>query len=342
MINLMTVGVIGAGRIGKLHIANLKRITGIHVKAIADVNHDAISGWKSQFGIEVVTNNPVEVIEDPEIEAILICSPTNTHAELIKKCALAKKHIFCEKPISFSSKTTAEALKIVKKEGVILQVGFNRRFDKNFKTLRNKLTNGDIGKIHTLRITSRDPFPPTLDYIKSSGGLFKDMMIHDFDMARFIMQSEINTVYVKGAVLIDENIATSGDIDTAIALLTFENGALGIIENSRQSAFGYDQRLEVFGAGGALQVENNRPNDVVKLTAKGIETEKPYPFFLERYEQAYIDEMLGFYKTIKLNEPIICSGEDGYTAEVIAEACNQSLLSGKAVSLKGGGMYSAD
>lgn len=336
---MMTVGVIGAGRIGQLHVENLKKIPGIRIKAIADVHKDAIVQWAQENEIEVITNNPLDIIEDPEIEAVLICSPTTTHAELIKQCALAKKHIFCEKPISFSAEETNEALQVVKEEGVILQVGFNRRFDQNFKTVREKLANGEIGKPHTLRITSRDPHPPPLDYIKTSGGLFMDMMIHDFDMARYIMQSEIVDVYVNGAVLIDEKIAECGDIDTAMVMLTFENGAIGVIENSRKSAFGYDQRLEVFGAEGALSVENNRPHQVTKSTASGIETEKPYHFFLERYAQAYVDEMLEFYKTIKFGGPVICSGEDGYVAEVIAEACKESLLSRKAVSLKGGVNY---
>lgn len=335
MIDVMTVGVIGAGRIGQLHVNNLKNIPGIRVKAIADVQKDAIAQWASDNAIEVVTSEPMDIINDPEIEAVLICSPTSTHAELIKKSARAKKHIFCEKPISFSTEETEEALKVVDEEGVVLQVGFNRRFDQNFKIVREKVAQGEIGRVHTLRITSRDPHPPPPEYIKTSGGLFMDMMIHDFDMARYIMQSEIIEVFVKGTVLIDEQIAACGDIDTAMVLLTFENGAIGMIENSRKSAFGYDQRLEVFGAAGALQVENNRPNNVTKLTGDGIESEKPYHFFLERYTQAYIDEMLEFYITVKTGSPVICSGRDGYAAEVIAEACKKSLLNGKAVSLRG-------
>jgi myo-inositol 2-dehydrogenase / D-chiro-inositol 1-dehydrogenase len=335
MIDLMTVGIIGAGRIGQLHVNNLKRIPGIRIKMIADIQADAITQWAKDHAIEVVTKDPQHIINDPEIEAVLICSPTTTHAELIKKCARAKKHIFCEKPISFSTLETEEALKIVEEEGVILQVGFNRRFDQNFRTVKEKIAQGEIGRVHTLKITSRDPYPPSPSYIKTSGGLFMDMMIHDFDMARFITQSEIVEVFVKGTVLIDEQIAACDDIDTAMVLLTFENGAIGVIENSRKSAFGYDQRLEVFGSEGALQVDNNRPNNITKLTAEGVQTEKPYHFFLERYTQAYIDEMLEFYKTIKTGAPIVCSGQDGYAAEVIAEACKESLITGKAVSLKG-------
>lgn len=332
---MITVGVIGAGRIGQLHVNNLKRIPGIRIKAIADVQKDMISQWAKDNAIDVVTNNPTDIINDTEIDAVLICSPTTTHAALIKQAARAKKHIFCEKPISFSAKETDEALKVVEEQGVVLQVGFNRRFDQNFKTVKEKVERGEIGRVHTLRITSRDPHPPPLEYIKTSGGLFMDMMIHDFDMARYIVQSEIVEVFVKGTTLIDDQIATYGDIDTAMVLITFENGAIGIIENSRKSAFGYDQRLEVFGEGGALNVENNRPNNVTKLTKDGIEAEKPYHFFLERYTQAYIDEMLEFCKTIHTGSPVICSGKDGYAAELIAEACKVSLASGKAVSLGG-------
>lgn len=332
---MITVGVIGAGRIGQLHVNNLKRIPGIRIKAIADVQKNMISQWAKDNEIDVVTDNPSDIINDPEIDAVLICSPTTTHAELIKQAAMAKKHVFCEKPISFSAQETKEALQVVEEQGVILQVGFNRRFDQNFRTVRDKVERGEIGRVHTLRITSRDPHPPPLDYIKTSGGLFMDMMIHDFDMARYIVQSEIVEVFVKGATLIDEQIAEYGDIDTAMVLLTFENGAIGIIENSRKSAYGYDQRLEVFGADGALNVENNRPNNVTKLTVNGIEGEKPYHFFLERYSQAYIDEMLEFYRTIMMGLPVVCSGQDGYAAELIAEACKASLEYGKAVSLRG-------
>lgn len=331
---MLVVGVIGAGRIGQLHVNNLKRIPGIQVKGIADVQTDGIQQWAADNGIEVVTNNPLDLIEDPTIEAILVCSPTTTHVELIKQSARAKKHIFCEKPISFATAETQAALRVVEEEGVIFQVGFNRRFDQNFKTIYQKVQANEIGKIHTLRITSRDPQPPPVSYIQNSGGLFMDMMIHDFDMARYITQSEVVEVYAKGTVLIDEEIGKCGDIDTAMVLLTFENGAIGVIENSRKSAFGYDQRLEVFGEHGALATENNRPNNVMKLTAEGIELEKPYHFFLERYTQAYIDEMLEFYQAIKENKPVVCSGHDGYAAEKIAEACKQSLALGKPISLR--------
>lgn len=333
---MLNVGVIGAGRIGQLHVKNLKKIPRINIKAIADVQQEAIMQWAKSEDIEFVTKDPMDIINDPIIDAVIICSPTNTHAQLIIESAKAKKHIFCEKPVSFSTEETKKALEFVKKHGVILQVGFNRRFDESFRTLHSLIQQGELGKVHTLRITSRDPYPPPTSYIESSGGLFMDMMIHDFDMARYILQSEVVEVYAKGATLIDEEIAKYGDIDTAIVTLTFDNGALGTIENSRKSAFGYDQRLEVFGENGAFTVDNNRPNNIMRMTADGIGLEKPFNFFLERYDQAYINEIHEFCRAITLNSPVKCSGEDGYAAEVIAEACKLSLISGKAVSLKGG------
>lgn len=330
---MITVGVIGAGRIGQLHINNLSQIPAINVKSVADVDIDTIYEWAKQRNIEHITNEPMDIIQDPEIDAVLICSPTTTHMELIKVAARAKKHIFCEKPISFSTETTLEALEVVKKEGVKLQVGFNRRFDTNFRTVRDQVATGAIGVAHTLRITSRDPQPPPIEYVKTSGGLFMDMMIHDFDMARFVMQSEVVEVHAKGAVLIDEKIGEVGDVDTAIVLLTFANGSIGTIENSRKAVYGYDQRLEVFGEKGALVVENNRPSNVTYFSEEGIHTDKPYHFFLERYTQAYIAEMNEFVTAVMNNSDVVCVGNDGLQAERIAEAAKKSIQTGQPVRI---------
>ncbi|MFJ7406967.1 MULTISPECIES: inositol 2-dehydrogenase [unclassified Lysinibacillus] len=328
---MITVGVIGAGRIGQLHIDNLALVPSIKVKSVADVYIDNIYDWAQQRNIVNITKEPMDIIHDPEIDAILICSPTTTHMELIKAAARAKKHIFCEKPITFSSESTQQALAVVKEEGVKLQVGFNRRFDTNFRTIRNQIANGVIGAAHTLRITSRDPQPPPIEYVKTSGGLFMDMMIHDFDMARYVMQSEVVEVHAKGAVLIDEKIGEVGDVDTAIVLLTFANGSIGTIENSRKAVYGYDQRLEVFGEKGALVIENNRPSNVTFLGEEGVLTDKPYHFFLERYTQAYIDEIKEFATAITNNTEILCTGNDGLQAERIAEAAKKSMQTGQPV-----------
>lgn len=330
----LTVGIIGAGRIGKIHADNLRGIPQVRVKSVSDVTIDHLEEWAKEKQIEILTTDYQEILNDPEIGAVFICSPTTTHANLIKEAAAAGKHIFCEKPVSFSVEETEEALEAVQKAGVKLQVGFNRRFDPNFRKIRELVQAGQIGIPHILRITSRDPQPPGIDYIKTSGGLFMDMAIHDFDMARYIMDSEVVEVFASGAVLVDPAIGEAGDIDTAIITLKFANGALGVIDNSRQAVYGYDQRLEIFGDKGAAQADNNRANTVQVSTAQHVSKEKPLYFFLERYTQAYIDEVIEFAKAIRENKEVICSGIDGLQAERIAKAARQSLETGAPVQLK--------
>ncbi|ULT56722.1 inositol 2-dehydrogenase [Neobacillus drentensis] len=333
----LTVGIIGAGRIGKIHVDNLRGISQVRLKSVSDVVIDHLEEWAKEKQIEVLTTNYHDILKDPEINAVFICSPTTTHANLIKEAAAAGKHIFCEKPVSFSVEETEEALAAVEKAGVLLQVGFNRRFDPNFRKIRELVQKGDIGTPHILRITSRDPEPPGIDYIKTSGGLFMDMAIHDFDMARYIMDSEVVEVFANGAVLVDPAIGEAGDIDTAIITLKFANGALGVIENSRRAAYGYDQRLEVFGDKGAAQADNNRANTVEVSTAQHVSKEKPLYFFLERYTQAYIDEVNEFVTAILKNQEVICGGYDGLQAERIAKAAKESLETGAPVQLQSAG-----
>ncbi|NEX77916.1 inositol 2-dehydrogenase [Bacillus thermocopriae] len=330
----LTVGIIGAGRIGKLHVDHLRVIPQIRVKSVSDVEIRHLKEWAKEKQIEVLTNDYHDLLKDPEIKAVFICSPTNTHATIIKEAALAGKHIFCEKPVSFSVEETEEAIKVVEKAGVKLQVGFNRRFDPNFRKIRELVQDGTIGKPHILRITSRDPEPPSIEYVQSSGGLFMDMTIHDFDMARYIMDSEVVEVFANGAVLVDQAIGEAGDIDTAIVTLKFANGALGVIDNSRQAVYGYDQRLEIFGDKGAAQADNKRANQVEVSTAEHVSKEKPLYFFLERYTQAYIDEVKEFVAAILENKPIVCSGFDGLQAERIARAAKKSLETGVPVKLE--------
>lgn len=329
----LMIGVIGAGRIGKIHIENLRRIPNVRVKSVSDVSIGHLESWAKEKQIDVLTTNYHDILNDPAIDAVFICSPTNTHATMIKEAAASGKHIFCEKPVSFSVEETEEALKAVEKAGIQLQVGFNRRFDPNFRKIRLLVQEGEVGKPHILRITSRDPEPPGLDYIKSSGGLFMDMTIHDFDMARYIMGSEVVEVHANGAVLVDPAIAEAGDIDTAIITLKFANGALGVIDNSRRAVYGYDQRLEIFGDQGAAQADNNRSNTVEVSSAKHITKEKPLYFFLERYTQAYIEEVDAFIAAIRENQPVLCGGLDGLQAERIAEAAKKSLETGRPVQL---------
>lgn len=330
----LMIGVIGAGRIGKIHIENLRRIPNVRVKSVSDVSIGHLESWAKEKQIAVLTTNYHDILNDPAIDAVFICSPTNTHATMIKEAAAAGKHIFCEKPVSFSVEETEEALKAVEKAGIQLQVGFNRRFDPNFRKIRLLVQEGVVGKPHILRITSRDPEPPGLDYIKSSGGLFMDMTIHDFDMARYIMGSEVVEVHANGAVLVDPAIAEAGDIDTAIITLKFANGALGVIDNSRRAVYGYDQRFEIFGDQGAAQADNNRSNTVEVSSAKHITKEKPLYFFLERYTQSYIEEVDAFIAAIRENQPVLCGGLDGLQAERIAEAAKKSLETGRPVQLE--------
>jgi myo-inositol 2-dehydrogenase / D-chiro-inositol 1-dehydrogenase len=330
----LTVGIIGAGRIGKLHVDNLRKLPQIRIKSVSDVVIDHLEAWGKEKQIEVLTNDYHELLEDPDIQAVFICSPTNTHATIIKEAALAGKDIFCEKPVSFSVEETEEALAVVEKAGVKLQIGFNRRYDPNFRRIQTIVEDGQIGQPHILRITSRDPQPPGVDYVRASGGLFMDMMIHDFDMARYVIGSEVVEVSAAGAVLVDPAIGEVGDIDTAIVTLKFANGALGVIDNSRQAVYGYDQRLEVFGAKGAAQADNNRPTTVEVSTAESVTKDKPLYFFLERYTQAYIDEVVEFASAILDNTEITCTGFDGLQAQKIARAAKESLEKGVPVQFK--------
>jgi myo-inositol 2-dehydrogenase/D-chiro-inositol 1-dehydrogenase len=329
----LNIGVIGAGRIGRLHTENLLKHPQVKVKAIADLQIDHARAWAEGLGIPMLTQDAEQIISDPGIDAVFICTSTNTHIDMIERSAKAGKHIFCEKPISFDVRGTRLALQAASDSGVKFQLGFNRRFDPNFRRVREIVDSGQIGDPHLIKITSRDPSPPPHDYIKVSGGLFMDMAIHDFDMARFLSGSEVDEVYVQGAVLVDPVIGELGDVDTAVIMLRFRNGAIGVIDNSRQAAYGYDQRVEVFGSLGQVNVQNDFPNSAEISTAGGVFRDKPKHFFLERYEAAYRLEIESFIKAILNNEDVPVSGEDGYQAELLADAAKKSWLEKRPVSL---------
>ncbi|MCM2998038.1 inositol 2-dehydrogenase [Paenibacillus cellulositrophicus] len=329
----LNIGVIGAGRIGRLHTENLLNHPQVKVKAIADLQIDHARAWANGLGIPLLTQDAEQIISDPGIDAVFICTSTNTHIDMIERSAKAGKHIFCEKPISFDVRGTRLALQAASDSGVKFQLGFNRRFDPNFRRVREIVASGQIGDPHLIKITSRDPSPPPHDYIKVSGGLFMDMAIHDFDMARFLSGSEVDEVYVQGAVLVDPTIGELGDVDTAVIMLRFRNGAIGVIDNSRQAAYGYDQRVEVFGSLGQVNVQNDFPNSAEISTAGGVYRDKPKHFFLERYEAAYRLEIESFIKAIVNNEDVPVSGEDGYQAELLADAARKSWLEKRPVSL---------
>lgn len=328
----ITLGIIGAGRIGKLHVDNIQRyFSQFQIKSIADPELD--EQWASEKGIPVLLRDADSLINDPEIHAVLICSPAAHHVPQIIACARVGKDIFCEKPISSEIEQIKMALQEVKKAGVKLQIGFNRRFDPNFAKIKKIVQNQEIGDPHLLRITSRDPEIPPRSYIHASSGMFLDMTIHDFDMARFILDREIDEIYASGSVLIDPIFKTINDLDTAIVNLKFTNGALGVIDNSRQAVYGYDQRVEVFGNRGAVHAENNRPTNTVISNQHGIVSEKPLYFFLERYKESYIAEIQAFYDSIAHNKPIAVTGKDGLMSVVMGLAANQSYRENRPVKI---------
>ena len=328
----VTFGIIGAGRIGKLHADNLlSRVDGARLKAITDPFLD--EDWAASRNIPLTGKDHRILIDDPEIDAILIGSPSAEHAPQMIECAEAGKHIFCEKPIALDPEIIRNALAEVDKSGVKLQVGFNRRFDPNFSAVQHQVASGALGDPHIIRITSRDPAPPPAEYVAGSGGMFLDMTIHDFDMARFLSSSEVTEVHAYGAVLVDPEIGKAGDIDTAVISLKFANGALGIIENSRKAVYGYDQRVEVFGAKGTAMADNNTPTSMVVLNESGTIRDKPLYFFLERYKTAFVAEMQAFVDAIREDKPTLVSGKDGLVPVLIAMAAKESLKTGKPVQV---------
>ena len=328
----VTFGIIGAGRIGKLHADNLlSRVDGARLKAITDPFLD--EDWVASRNIPLTGKDHRILLDDPEIEAILIGSPSAEHAQQMIECAEAGKHIFCEKPIALDPEIIRNALAEVDKSGVKLQVGFNRRFDPNFSAVQHQVASGALGDPHIIRITSRDPAPPPAEYVAGSGGMFLDMTIHDFDMARFLSGSEVNEVHAYGAVLVDPEIGKAGDIDTAVISLKFANGALGIIENSRKAVYGYDQRVEVFGAKGTAMADNNTPTSMIVLNESGTIRDKPLYFFLERYKTAFVAEMQAFVDAIREDKPTLVSGKDGLVPVLIAMAAKESLKTGKPVQV---------
>jgi myo-inositol 2-dehydrogenase/D-chiro-inositol 1-dehydrogenase len=335
MANRINIGVIGAGRIGKIHAENIASfIPQARLKAIADVNlTPAIEAWAKGLGVETVTKDPKLLFADKDIQAIIICSSTDTHADFVVEAAKAGKHVFCEKPVDTTVAKVQTALAAVRKAGVKLQVGFNRRFDHNFRRVHELVLAGEVGSPQIVKITSRDPAPPPVSYVAVSGGIFIDMMVHDFDMARFQAGSEVVEVYAQGAVLVDKGIGEAGDVDTAIVTLKFANGALGVIDNSRKAVYGYDQRVEVFGSKGSASAENDTPSTVRLSTETGVTGDKPLYFFLERYKEAFIAEMRAFVEALAEGKPLPVTGEDGLADLLVALAAKKSLKEGRPVKL---------
>lgn len=331
---IIKVGVIGAGRIGKIHAANLAtRIPGVEVVAIADPNVNAAKELAEQLHVSAYYEDYRKILDDKSIDAVAICSSTDTHARFMTEAAEVGKHIFCEKPVDHSLEKIDKALAAVKKAGVKCQIGFNRRFDPNFKKVRQMVNEGKIGEVQILRITSRDPSPPPVSYVKVSGGMFLDMTIHDFDMARYLSGSEVVEVFAAGGVMVDPGIGEAGDIDTAVITLKFANGAIGTIDNCRKAVYGYDQRVEVFGSKGMVAVANNTANSSVYSNEEGVVSEKPLYFFLERYMDSFIAEMADFIEAVREDKPTPVNALDGRKPVVIAMAANKSLRENRPVKL---------
>ena len=328
------VGVIGTGRIGKLHIEHIaQNIPEAELIALCSLDLPGAEILSEQFNVPKVTSDYAALLADPKVEAVLVASATDTHVEISQAAAKAGKHIFCEKPISLDLAQVDETLAIVEKAGIKFQVGFHRRFDASFMRIREAVASGEIGEPHIMRITSRDPAPPPIEYVKVSGGIFLDMTIHDFDMARYLIADEVVEVYAMGGVRVDPKIGEAGDIDTAVITLRFQNGVIATIDNSREAVYGYDQRVEVFGSQGMVTAANALTDTVTVSGSEGTHAASPPYFFVERYKPAYLAELQAFFACIHGDTPPPVTGEDGRAPIVIGFAALKSLRENRPVRL---------
>lgn len=332
---MVNVGIIGAGRIGRVHVESIcTQVKDAKVKMLADpFMNDETAKWATNMGVEAVTKDYKEILADPEIDAVLICSSTDTHSPISVEAIKAGKHVFCEKPIDHDVAKIKEVIDALKDSNVKYQVGFNRRFDHNFEAAQRAVVNGKIGAPHIIKITSRDPEPPSAEYVKVSGGMFLDMTIHDFDMVRFLAGCDAEEVYVQAANLVDPEIGKAGDVDTAIITLKMENGALAVIDNSRQAVYGYDQRAEVFGSKGMVAIKNDSDSTAVISNEDGVTGEKPQFFFLERYMDAYGKEMVQFIDAIENDTETPLGVEDGLKPVLMGLAAKKSVEEGRPVKI---------
>ncbi len=334
--SVVRIGILGCGRIGKMHAELIaRRTTGATVSMVFDAFEAASAAVAEELGVPVAASAE-ELIASPDVDAIAICTSTDTHAELLILAARAGKAIFCEKPVSLDLTTVDAALAAVDHAGVPFQIGFNRRFDPAHASVRAAVANGSLGEVYITKITSRDPAPPPLAYVKVSGGLFLDMMIHDFDMARFVVGSEVVEVYAQGAVRITPEIATAfgpdaGDVDVAVVTLRHANGALTVIDNSRQAVYGYDQRVEVLGSKGMAASENPLAHTGIRRDASGSTGELLPFFFLDRYIPSYVNEWAAFVDMVANGSPSPVNAADGRAPLVIGLAALRSLAEGRPV-----------
>lgn len=328
---MLKVGLLGAGRIAGVHATAITSHPQSELSAVSDFYPEAAEKLAAQYG--AVARSTDEIIADPEIEAVLIATSTDTHSDLMEAATRAGKAVLCEKPVDLSLERARACQNVVDATGLPVMIGFNRRFDTNFSALKQALTAGEIGKAELLSITSFDPAPPPVEYIKVSGGIFRDMMIHDFDMANFVMGSAPVSITATASSIVDPEIGVAGDFDTAIVTLRYAGGELAVIKNSRRAVYGYDQRVEILGSKGLLQAQNMLENTVVKSGIHGVTGAKPTYFFLERYMQAYKAEWAAFVAAITEGAALPVNLSDGVLALAMAEAATKSAKTGQPVLL---------
>lgn len=323
----------GAGRIGRIHAANIAAHENATLRYVVDVDSAAAGELAKRTG--AVAADADTAFGDDSVQAIVIASSTDTHLALIEASAAAGKAVFCEKPLDLDIGNARRAVSAADQAGILLTVGFNRRYDPSFRRLKDEIENGTIGPVEVIAITSRDPAPPPLDYIRRSGGMFRDMTIHDFDMARWLLGEEPASVFASGSCRVDAAIAAAGDIDTAVVILQTAGGAFCQITNSRRCSYGYDQRVEVFGADGMVRADNETATRVEHAGSFGFQREPALPFFLERYRDAYRLELEDFIRAIGGNDSSLADGRDGLRALELADAAERSRQSGGVVQLRG-------
>lgn len=324
---MVTVGVIGAGRIGKVHTESIcNYVRNAKIKMVADpYMNEETEQWLLGMGVGSTSKDYHDILNDPEIDAVLICSSTNTHSNISLEAIAAGKHVFCEKPIDHDLAKIKEVIKALEGSDIKYQVGFNRRFDHNFAAVRKAVVDGKIGDTHIIKVTSRDPEPPSAEYAAVSGGMFLDMTIHDFDMVRFLAGCDAEEIYVQSAVLVDPAIGKAGDVDTAVITIKMENGAIAVIDNSRRAAYGYDQRAEVFGSKGMAATSNDTASSMVLSTETGVTGEKPLYFFLERYMQSFATEVGCFIDAIENDTETPLGVVDGLKPVLMGIAAKKSV-----------------
>ena len=322
--NKINLAILGLGRIGKIHAENIISLNECNLKIIIDPISDSDDNF-TDLGVKQ-SKHFDDLLNESDIDGVIICSPSKYHVSQIKSLSELTKNIFCEKPLGLSIEEILDVKSLVSKKNLNLHIGFNRRYDPDFSELKRRILNDEIGDLHMIKITSRDPAPPPISYIKKSGGIFLDMTIHDFDMVKYLSGSEISELYVKGGCFVDPEIEKAKDVDTAIINMSLKNGVLATINNSRKAVYGYDQRIEVLGSKGVLKVENKLLNKVVKGTGEGFISSNPQNFFIDRYEQSYRKELMNFVQSIKGDLVDHADANDGLHALKAGLAANNSLL----------------